>query len=93
MLNKTKSILAISSLVIGLSVSSPTFAGGNSTPNASSTPAAVSVAAAFARVIRDDVNVTNVVVNSNGSVTISTTVGPITVASAAIASFLLGYVS
>jgi hypothetical protein len=88
MLNKTKSILAISSLVIGLSVSGPTFAGGNSTPNASSTPAAVSVTAAFARVIPN-----GVVMNTNGSVTISTTTGPITVSSAAIANFLLGYVS
>jgi hypothetical protein len=92
MLNKTKSILAISSLVIGLSVSGPTFAGGNSTPNASSTPAAVSVTAAFASVY-PNVVVTNVVVNNNGSVTISTTIGPITVSSAQIASFLLAYVS
>ena len=92
MLNKTKSILAISSLVIGLSVSSPTFAGGNSTPNASNTPAAVSVTAAFASVY-PNVVVTNVVVNNNGSVTISTTTGPITVSSAQIASFLLAYVS
>jgi hypothetical protein len=92
MLNKTKSILAISSLVIGLSVSGPTFAGGNSTPNASSTPAAVSVTAAFASV-NPNVVVTNVVQNTNGSVTISTTTGPITVSSAAIANFLLAYVS
>jgi hypothetical protein len=40
-----------------------------------------------------NVVVTNVVVNSNGSVTISTTTGPITVSSAQIASFLLAYVS
>jgi hypothetical protein len=43
--------------------------------------------------ITNCVNVTNVVVSSNGSVTISTTVGPITVSSAAISCFLLGYVS
>jgi hypothetical protein len=48
MLNKTKSILAISSLVIGLSVSGPTFAGGNSIANGPSTPPSAAVVASMA---------------------------------------------
>jgi hypothetical protein len=104
MLNKIKSILAISSLVIGLSISGPAVAGGNSISNAPSTPTPAAVvaaiastgfatptAAAVAAAIASTGFAATAVSNPDGTFTITVSGVTSTVSSASIAAYLSVY--
>lgn len=91
MFEKTKSALAISTLVLGLAVAGETSAGGNTTANAPSTPTAAAVAAAITAAT--GVTTVSVVAAADGSFTVTdtSTGNTISVSSSFVATFLAAY--